>query len=503
MRVARVWWVGLGLALVAGAVAFLARLLPVLRGGGLAGIGNYDDGVYYAAGTALAHGLLPYRDFVFLHPPGAVLATWPFGLVAGLAGDPAGLTAARLTWMLLGAINCVLVGRIVWSMGMLPAALAASYYAFSGAAVYTEWTTQLVAPAQTCVLLAILLLARGGQGERSITVPVVAAGALLGASATFKIWGVAAVVAALIWLLVRRQWRSSLLLTAGAAGAVTAICLPFFLAAPGRMWLMVVEAQLGRPPARVPPATRLAGIIGLNLEEPRITTFGLGLVLALALVVALLVAAAWIPEARLPLTLTAVLSAVLLTGPSWFLHYPGFVAGPLAVSLGFGAAQVIRSVSSVPGRSWLGLLASAALAVPVVASAIRQRDLAFGTAFPGGRFAAQVAGVDGCVTADDLTVLAGMNVLSRNLDRRCRFVADFSGYSYVFAVERGRSLARARDAQWQAMYVDYLRTGEYSLVWRYPRADALAPATRETVTSWPRVLRVESFSLRDPARTKR
>ena len=43
----------------------------------------------------------------------------------------------------------------------------------------------------------------------------------------------------------------------------------------------------------------------------------------LGLVLGLLVAAAWRPEARLPLALTVVLAAVLLTGPSWFLHYPG------------------------------------------------------------------------------------------------------------------------------------------------------------------------------------
>ena len=93
-----------------------------------------------------------------------------------------------------------------------------------------------------------------------------------------------------------------------------------------------------------------------------------------------------------------------------------------------------------------------------------------------------------------------MNVLTRNLDRNCPFVADFSGYSYVFDVERGRSLARARDPRWQAMYLDYLRSGRAALAWRYPRSDALSPATMTTVTGWPRVLRVDRFSLRDPQR---
>jgi hypothetical protein len=31
-----------------GLVAFLARLLPTLRGGGLSGLGVYDDAVYYS-----------------------------------------------------------------------------------------------------------------------------------------------------------------------------------------------------------------------------------------------------------------------------------------------------------------------------------------------------------------------------------------------------------------------------------------------------------------------
>ena len=40
----RVWlW-----AIAVAVIAFLVRLVPVLRGGGLFGIGNYDDGVYYA-----------------------------------------------------------------------------------------------------------------------------------------------------------------------------------------------------------------------------------------------------------------------------------------------------------------------------------------------------------------------------------------------------------------------------------------------------------------------
>ena len=73
-------------AIAIAAIAFLIRLVPVLRGGGLLGIGNYDDGVYYAAATGLIHGLLPYQDFLLLHPPGSTLLLAPFAAVAQLTG---------------------------------------------------------------------------------------------------------------------------------------------------------------------------------------------------------------------------------------------------------------------------------------------------------------------------------------------------------------------------------------------------------------------------------
>ena len=56
---------GVALAVLIGAAAYVARLVPVVRGGGLRGMNSYDGSVYYAAAAGLAHGLLPYRDFLF------------------------------------------------------------------------------------------------------------------------------------------------------------------------------------------------------------------------------------------------------------------------------------------------------------------------------------------------------------------------------------------------------------------------------------------------------
>jgi alpha-1,2-mannosyltransferase len=112
-------------ALAIAAIAFVVRLVPVLRGGGLFGLGNYDDGVYYAAATGLVHGLLPYRDFLLLHPPGMLLLLSPFAGLAQLTSDPYGFAAARVAWMLLGAVNAVLIWRILRPIGLIAALFGA------------------------------------------------------------------------------------------------------------------------------------------------------------------------------------------------------------------------------------------------------------------------------------------------------------------------------------------------------------------------------------------
>src|SRR5579862_545272 len=56
----------------------------------------YDDGVYMGAATRLSHGVVPYRDFVFLHPPGIILLLTPFAFVGREVGTASANEAARL-----------------------------------------------------------------------------------------------------------------------------------------------------------------------------------------------------------------------------------------------------------------------------------------------------------------------------------------------------------------------------------------------------------------------
>jgi hypothetical protein len=482
------------LALFAALTALAARLVPVLRGGGLWGLGNYDDGVYYAAGTAVAHGLLPYRDFLLLHPPGIVVALAPFGLLARVSGDASGFAAARLAWIGLGAANTILVARILRPLGLLPAAGGALVYALAFPAIYMEYTTLLEAPAQTCVLVAILLVAPTGGHKLPAAAPAAAAGALLGASATFKIWGVVAVATVVVWLLLSRSSRTAVQVLAGAAAGVTLICLPFFVAAPGAMWRMVVLDQLGRGESSGSTATRLAGIVGLGLQRPVINTFTGLLVGALVLVAVLLAAAMTLPVVRLAVVLAVCLSALLLLSPSWFLHYPGLASGPLAVGVAAGGAVVLRRAFKV--RRYLGVALTVLVVAALAGQAYPLTALGLGRPFPGRTLARGVASTPGCVTADDPAALVEMNVLSRNLDRGCPFVADLGGYSYELAHLRGQTTDRRSDGRWQQIYLDYLRTGTLTLSFRYAESGALASRTRAAVEQWSARSQVGPFVVR-------
>src|SRR5689334_23976403 len=116
------------------ALAALAlRLVPLLRAGGPLGMSvDYDEGVYFSASALLFRGVLPYRDFVFVHPPGLLYALGLTSSLSGLLGVTKAFAASRVVASLSGAVNVALVGKLAqrWAgpaAGLLAAALYATY----------------------------------------------------------------------------------------------------------------------------------------------------------------------------------------------------------------------------------------------------------------------------------------------------------------------------------------------------------------------------------------
>jgi len=227
----------LGWLITAGAavVAFVMRWNACGGGPGVRGYHGYDDGVYFASAVALVHGRLPYRDFLFLHPPAATLALAPFAALTHLVGDADALAAARIGFMVVGAASAALVTRIAWRWGVAAAVVAGLLYAVAAPAVYADRLT-LLEPLGTVTLLGGVLLLLRSADEGARTWWTWAGGAVLGLGVVVKIWDVVPVLVVLAWQLVVRGRRPALRATLAAAAAAVATVLPFAVAAGPRMF---------------------------------------------------------------------------------------------------------------------------------------------------------------------------------------------------------------------------------------------------------------------------
>ena len=307
-------------------VAFLMRLVPVLNGAGPLSIGQYDDGVHYAAALALVNGQLPYRDFLFLQPPGIVIALIPFAALGAATHDSLGFIVARLAWMLLGAVNAVLVARLLRRTGTLAAVAGGVFYAVYYPAIHVERSIMLEGLTNACLIVALLVLPSEGRSDRPWR--SVVAGALLGVSTGIKIWGLVIALVVIIWAVVARRYRDAGLIAVGTAAGATAVCGPFFLAAPAAMWRMVVRDQIMRPANGGDPLHRLpaiAAVPGTALQPAMVICLAFLFLTALSLRISSL---------RVAPALVIALGAMLMVTPSYFSHYAAVLAVPLAIVVG-------------------------------------------------------------------------------------------------------------------------------------------------------------------------
>lgn len=360
-----------------GAAALATRLGPVLTAGTLRGVQGYDDGVHLAVAQRLIAGVVPYRDEVFLHPPGIAVALAPFATLADPLGDSWSLALARLAFMVLGAVNAMLVARILARRGGLAAAVGGGAYALWGAAVAAEHTVYLEAPIGLGLLVALGALGRAGPGSepgsRVVSRAIAVCGLAIGVAATFKIW--VALDAAVLGALVLARWgpRTFGRWLAWCVLGAAPVLAPFVALAPGQLWHDIVVVQGARPEQDKSLAARLGALdptaaLHPRLGEPLALLVG---ALLLAAVIAPLVLAA---RRRTPPAawsdpvwwgvLAALQLAALAAAPSFYLHYAAFVAPAFCLLLGAGAGRLVavaRARGGRPARAGTALVAAVAV----------------------------------------------------------------------------------------------------------------------------------------------
>src|SRR5918993_2237717 len=430
-------------------LGFGARLTATLKGSGLDGIMYYDEGVNFAAALGLVHGQLPYRDFLFLHPPGIVLALGPFAALAQLTSDASGFVVARLCFMIIGGVNAVLVARFLLPSGRVAAVLGGAVYAIFWPAIYSERTVMLQVLANTCLLVSLIAIspAEDPPTKRRLLI----SGVLLGLGTVIKIWGFLPLLVLFGWVLVRFDLRRAWLLLLGAMASATAVCLPFFMAAPERMWEMVVRDQLRRVPTNSSMIERLTDILGLG---------------------------------HLPLRVTPLLVAAL-------------TAPVIAITAGAAGQQLLRLAEKRRSRP-LRIGAAGLLLAALLGAALPLALADVGERFPRRPLAGALAPSAGCTTSDYITSLILTDAVSRNLRRGCPLVADLGGVSHDMAASGGSRRSRGRNAAFQEYVLAYLASGDRTMVMRFERNSGLSDSTADAIDAWPVVAASGRFAVREP-----
>ncbi len=483
------WVLPLGIA----AVAFAARLLSALHSGGLAAIFGYDEGVYFAASTSWVSGLQPYRDFVLVHPPGSVVFLSPFALLGKATSEPTGWMIARLAVMALGALNAALIFLIARRVNLVAGLVAGGLYAVWGPLIHVERTTML----EVFVLSGIVVALWALEQPRVSTARLLLAGAMLGLGMSTKLWGAVPLAVIVGWLLISRAWRSAAIVAGTALVAFAVVVLPFLLRAPEQMYDLVVLAQIGRGRGGTHTDDRLVQMFGLGLDkfirDPRYgITIGIA-VLALVLV-AMGIAWAAVPRARVWVALLVVQIAVLLVVPVYFEGYSSFI-GP-ALLLVCGTATGVLWAAAASRRAPLAGVLRAGLVMGVVAVAgfsayhglrqpvdLKPHTLALAKHTRDAR----------CVGSDSAGLLIAANVLTRNIERGCPTVVDFDGMIYSFDDGNNphrltSTKRRLQSADYQQFMRDYFSTHDVLLI-RRAKADAMDKQTRELLLARPRLFK--------------
>ena len=481
------------------AVAFAARLLPMVGGGGLLGLGNYDDGVNYAAAAAFVEGLWPYRDFLLLHPPGVIVALAPFAAVGSVFGDPTGMLVGRLAWMALGGVNALLVARVLLPVSARAALLGAAVYAVFFPAIYADHTVLLEPPAACCLLISLILLRSTTHPASTSVLRLVAAGAILGSAASIKIWGVVPVLLIAVWLFFVHSRRGALAYLGAAAGACAAICLPFFVAAPAPMWQMVVLAQTGRDRSNATIAKRLIDIAGVQLWAGTRLTWVVAV--ALLLTAGCVIVALISRPTRLLAMVWLVSFGLLMATPPWWLHYSGLMAAPTALIGGAASDRIIVGVQRVTGgRRWVGVSLTVAALLSLGAYTSRLPGESMSRAFPGQELGRVLADRQGCIATDDPSTLIFMDLLRRNLERGCRVEIDLGGYnhySYSLRPEVARTY-RAKNPQFQRYMMEYFRSSDTVITVKFRRGSDFSPESARSYYRWPELHRIGNRIVRIP-----
>ena len=262
---------------------------------------TYDEAVYATSARLFLHGILPYRDFFFGHPPVGAFIFSPAMLLDSTAwGGPNAFAAARQLSLDYGLISVALAFAVGYRLTGLWGAIAASLvWSLDPRAVGLSTQVILDGPMVMFSFAALLAYLTVHPGLAPDTTPrrqvigLVVAGGLATLGALTKAVGVTVLMAILIDLAWQRfrpgtpkrgLVRNLGSVFAGTAAASSVALLPFVIAAPRELIRQAVFFQLLRPRTQVSLTERIGALAHRPEYWPILIAAGLGLVVLLTFV---------------------------------------------------------------------------------------------------------------------------------------------------------------------------------------------------------------------------
>ncbi len=339
-------WPGPALLLVV-ATAVVLGILLVYQGihkGYFDGLTEVDDGVYYGEGVLMSHGLLPYRSYVDIQPPGIALLMAPFGFLGRVTSDRTAFAWARVFIVLVAVANVGLMGRLLrrrhWA-GLLTGLVLLGFYEDSLIADHTVLLEPILVLG---TLLAFLLIFDDTERATASAVRWLGAGVLLGISTSVKLWAVFPFVV-LLYFAYKHGRRCLAHFVGGGVVAFAIVCGPFFVLAPSAFWRQVVVVQATRAHIDRNPFHRLGSLLGLTGHSG--VAVAIWIILALIVVGSIVLARHSEPDWR-PTNLDAtamacvvIIGVAFLTSPEFDAHYGGYFAPFMALVLSATAVRLL------------------------------------------------------------------------------------------------------------------------------------------------------------------
>jgi hypothetical protein len=335
-------------AIIGTSLIGLALRLWILFLPGLMSITQYDDGPYFGSAVRLIHGVLPYRDYAFVQPPGITELMAPAALESYLGGTAWALVIARFLCVFAGTAAVVLAGFLVRHRGALAVLLTGGILAIYPPAAESARTV-LLEPWLVLFCLAGAVAVFDGDRLTSRTRRLAWGGVAFGFGGAIKVWAIVPVL--VIVVLCLPHVRRAAVFAAGVAAGFLIPVLPIAIASPGRFYDEVVVAQLARIGPRLAAWMRFSSMLGISKTLTPATVIALAVTVLVAVIAAQIAASLVTRRLPAPLDWFALVSAALIVTmflwPAFYAaHYATFLGPFLALSVSLPVARLAEGLAS-------------------------------------------------------------------------------------------------------------------------------------------------------------